>query len=330
MSAERLGLWGLLGLLAAVGAVFLIAWITGIRKARATLPASDPAAEPGAPHRSHFVIGFVTNFFDTLGIGSFAPTTAWYKLRSVVPDRVIPGTLNVGHTPPVIVQAFIYTVIVQVDLVTLAVLIGAAVAGAWFGAGVVASWPKRRIQLGMGGALLAAAGLMVMSQLELGPAGGSAVSLSPALLAVAVVGNIILGALMTLGIGMYAPCMIMISLLGMDPRAAFPIMMGSCAFLMPVGSVRFVRANAYALRPALGLAIGGIPAVLIAAYVVRELPLVAIRWLVVIVVTYTAFAMLRSARQRDISDTGLAPQPVPAVAPGGEVQARDRSEPASE
>lgn len=310
MSPERFGLFGLLGLLAAVGAVFLFVWISAVRAARATLPGSDSAAEHGWPGRMHLVIGFVTNFFDTLGIGSFAPTTAWFKLRHVVPDRIIPGTLNVGHTPPVIVQAFIYTVIVQVDLVTMAVLIGAAVAGAWLGAGVVASWPRRRIQLGMGMALLVAAGLMVMAYFELGPQGGAALSLSLPLLLLAAVGNVILGALMTLGIGMYAPCMIMISLLGMDPRAAFPIMMGSCAFLMPVGSVRFVRANAYALRPALGLAVGGIPAVLIAAYIVRELPLAAIRWLVVIVVTYTAFAMLRSARQREISDM------VPASSPG--------------
>lgn len=315
MSPERTALFALLGMLAVVGVVFLLVWIGAARKARATLPAGDPAAEPGRPSGGHLVIGFVTNFFDTLGIGSFAPTTSWYKLRRVVPDRIIPGTLNVGHTAPVIVQAFIYTVIIEVDMLTLAVLIAAAVVGAWFGAGIVASWPKRKIQLGMGIALLVAAGLMVMAYFELGPQGGAALSLPPALLLLAALGNVMLGALMTLGIGMYAPCMIMISLLGMDPRAAFPIMMGSCAFLMPVGSVRFVRKNAYALRPALGLAIGGIPAVLIAAYIVRELPLAAIRWLVVIVVTYTAIAMLRSARQREISDSVLAPQPPPVPAP---------------
>jgi uncharacterized membrane protein YfcA len=299
---EQLALYGLLGLLAVVGAAFTAAWVAAARKARATLPHSNPAAEDGPPTRSHLTIGFITNFFDTLGIGSFAPTTAWFKLRNVVPDRIIPGTLNVGHTAPVIVQAFIYTVIIEVDMITLAVLIGAAVTGAWFGAGVVASWPKRKIQIGMGIALLIAAALMVMAYFELGPQGGTDLGLPLSLLLLAAIGNAILGALMTLGIGMYAPCMIMISLLGMDPRAAFPIMMGSCAFLMPVGSVRFVRKDAYALKPALGLAIGGIPAVLIAAYIVRELPLTAIRWLVVIVVVYTAITMLRSARRDDTSD----------------------------
>ena len=72
-------------------------------------------------------------------------------------------------------------------------------------------------------------------------------------------------------------------------------MMGSCAFLMPVGSMRFIRKDAYALRPALGLAIGGIPGVLLAAFIVKSLPLGAVRWLVIVVVIYTAVTMLRSA-----------------------------------
>ena len=86
---------------------------------------------------------------------------------------------------------------------------------------------------------------------------------------------------MTLGIGMYAPSLIMISLLGMNPKAAFPIMMGSCAFLMPLASLRFLKAGSYATRPALGLALGGVPAVLLAAYLVKSLPLVWVRWLVI-------------------------------------------------
>ena len=49
--------------------------------------------------------------------------------------------------------------------------------------------------------------------------------------------------------------MILVSLLGMNPTAAFPIMMGSCAFLMPVGSLRFIRERAYSLPSALGLAL---------------------------------------------------------------------------
>ena len=111
---------------------------------------------------------------------------------------------------------------------------------------------------------------------------------------------------MTLGIGLYAPCLIMISLLGMNPRAAFPIMMGSCAFLMPVASAKFLQAGKYSLRPALGLALGGVPAVLIAALIVKQLPLTYVRWLVVIVVLYTAVSMLRSAKIEKSAQPSMA------------------------
>ena len=93
------------------------------------------------------------------------------------------------------------------------------------------------------------------------------------LLVIAVGCNFVLGALMTLGVGLYAPCLILVSLLGMNPIAAFPIMMGSCAFLMPVAGLRFIAAQSYDARASLGLAIGGIPGVLIAAFIVKQLPL---------------------------------------------------------
>src|SRR5262245_5721411 len=117
-------------------------------------------------------IGFLTNFFDTLGIGSFAPTTTLFRLTRLVDDRIVPGTLNVGHAIPTIAQALIYTSIISVDITTLFLMIGASVVGAWLGAGIVARWPKRKVQTGMGVALMAAASLMLMSQLQVFPAGG--------------------------------------------------------------------------------------------------------------------------------------------------------------
>ena len=180
-------------------------------------------------------------------------------------------------------------------------MIAAAILGAWLGAGVVANWSKQKVQLGMGAALLVAATLMLITQVQtltgsrILPLGGDALGVHGILLVVAIVGNFLLGALMTLGIGLYAPCMILVSLLGMNPTAAFPIMMGSCAFLMPVGSLRFIRERAYSLRNALGLAIGGLPGVLIAAFIVKSLNLDTVRWLVIVVVLYTAITMLMSA-----------------------------------
>jgi uncharacterized membrane protein YfcA len=276
-------LGALLAALAGVTTFYLAMWWTAVTKAK---PA-DTAMELGT--------GFVTNFFDTLGIGSFAPTTAIFKFFKIVPDRLIPGTLNVGHTLPTITQAFIYTTAIEVEPTTLILMIIAAVAGSWLGAGVVASWPKRNIQLGMGFALLVAAALFAWRNLGGGGTETGTIGLSGMKLALGMIGNFALGALMTLGIGLYAPCMILVGLLGMNAAAAFPIMMGSCAFLMPIGSAKFVEKQAYSLRPALALALGGIPAVLIAALIVKSMDVKMMRWLVVGVVLIAASMMLKSA-----------------------------------
>lgn len=241
-------------------------------------------------------IGFVTDFFDTLGIGSYATTTAVYRPWRVVADEKIPGTLTVGHTIPTFVQALIYITIVEVEMRTLVLMIGASVLGAWLGAGVVTRLNRRGIQLGMGIALLAAASLILGRLLEVFPQGGAALGLDGLLLAAAFLGNFAFGALMTIGVGAYAPIMILVSLLGMSPKTAFPIMMGSCAFLMPVAGVRFLRTGQYDTKAALGLLLGGIPSVLLAAFLVTELPLDVVRWLVIVVVLYTATSLLWSAR----------------------------------
>lgn len=289
----------LLGALALFGLIYVVGWV--MMASRATSEPGPPEVRPTAnPGVLNTIIGAVTNFFDTLGIGSFAPTTAIFRLKRIVPDKMIPGTLNVGHTLPTIVQAFIFIKLVPVEMVTLVSMIAAAVVGAWLGAGVVARWPKRRIQGGMGVALLVAALLFVAANLGLMPGGTDGTfALTGTKLYLGIAGNFILGALMTLGIGLYAPCMLLVAMLGMNPLAAFPIMMGSCAFLMPVASLRFIKEKSYSFRPSLGLAIGGIPAVLVAALIVKSLDVKTVRWLVVVVVLYTAITLLRAAMTRE-------------------------------
>jgi uncharacterized membrane protein YfcA len=276
--------------LGVVSAGYIAYWIGASQKSR-----PDFSASKGFHFWIRAAIGFVTNFLDTLGIGSFATTTSSFKFLRGVKDEAIPGTLNVGHAIPTAAEALIFIAIVTVDLRTLISMIAAAVLGAWLGAGIVARWPRRTVQIGMGFALLCAAGLFLMKQLNLFPEGGVSFSLDGTRFVIGLIGNFALGALMTLGIGLYAPCMILVSLLGMDPKAAFPIMMGSCAFLMPAGSVRFIRSGRYDWKAALGLTIGGVPGVLIAAYLVKSLPLKYVIWLVIVVVLYTAAMMLRSA-----------------------------------
>jgi uncharacterized membrane protein YfcA len=251
--------------------------------------------QEGGPSAGAMGVGWLTNFLDQLGIGSFATTTALFRAFKMVPDRIIPGTLNVGHTLPTVVEALVTVAIIPVDTLTLFSMVGASVLGAWLGAGIVAKWPKRNVQIGMGFSLLVAATLFFMTAMHWFPGGGDALGVRGIRLVVAVGGNFMLGALMSLGIGLYAPCMILISLLGMSPRSAYPIMMGSCAFLMPVGSLKFIKERAYSLPVAMGLAIGGIPGVLVAAYIIKTIPIEYVRWLVIVVVLYTSLTMLYSA-----------------------------------
>jgi uncharacterized membrane protein YfcA len=265
-----------------------------------TLERARGLRDPNKSHRptaTDALIGFVTNFFDTLGIGSFAPTTAIFKLLHRMPDEEIPGTLNAGHALPTVVEALIFIAAVTVDLPTLTSMIAAAVAGAWLGVGIVSRLPRRAIQRGMGIALLIAAGLFLATNLHWMPGGGEALGLHGGRWILGVVVSFVLGGLMMLGIGLYAPCLILVSLLGMNPLAAFPIMMGACAFLMPIGGTGFVKRGRYNLRAALGLTLGGIPGVVVAAFIVKSLPIAWLRWLVVIVVLYAAAQMLSSARR---------------------------------
>ncbi len=285
----------LLAAIAAVALTYVVRWWWLERARRAELD------RPRKPRVSDLAVGFVTNFFDTLGIGCFAPTTAYYKLVQRMPDDEIPGTLNTGHALPAITEALIFIAIVSVDMTTLVSMIVAAILGAWLGVGVVSRLSRRAIQIGMGAALMCAALLFLAKNLDWVPGGGDALALHGATLIFAVTVNFLLGALMMLGVGLFAPCLILVSLLGMSPLAAFPIMMGSCALLMPVGGARFVRSGRYNMSAAVGLAIGGIPGVLLAAYIVKSLPILWLRWLVLIVVVYAAVQMLRSARRPAIA-----------------------------
>jgi len=288
----------LLAVLLAITAAFVLFWF---------------AQERARTHRArlldgwHLFVGLVTDFLDTLGIGSFAVTTTIYRLWRMVPDQHIPGTLNVGHALPTVAQALLFITAVAVGFETLILLILSAVGGSWIGASIVAALPKRSIQRGMGIALVLAAVLMVLTALNRMPGGGEALALTGTKLVVACAITFVLGALMTLGIGAYAPIMIMVSLLGMNPTAAFPIMMGACAFLMPTASTQFIRKQRYDLRASIGLVLGGIPGVLLAAYIFTTLPVTAVRWLVVAVVIYASITLLRASATERADEKQYAP-----------------------
>jgi uncharacterized membrane protein YfcA len=288
---------GLLTVLVLVNIAFVIGWVWAARRYRLS-------ERPGL---ADIAIGVVTDFLDTLGIGSFAPTTALFKFRGAPADELIPGTLNVGHNSSAFLETVLFVTAVAVEPVLLACMVGSAAAGAWLGAGLVSRLPRRTIQLFMGVALLVAAFFFILKNLgALEVAGGTAFALGGWRFALAVGVSFVLGALMCIGIGNYAPLMIMLALLGMHPLAAFPIMMASDGILQPVASLGFFRSGRFAHGPALGLMIGGVVGVLIAFYIVKQLPLTAMRWLVIVVVSYAAVSMLRSARAASTAAPAVA------------------------
>ena len=288
----------LLTALAIASGVFVLALTAQLRR-RPTRPSLECA-----------VMSAVTSFFDALGIGCFAPTTAYLRFRKLVPDDLIAATMVSGYALAAATEGFVFITGVAVDPALLGAAIAASVAGALLGVSIAARLPIRPIRLTLGLGLLIAAATFSLSNLGLMPHGGSATSLPPLLFAVVVAISFVLGVLMNLGIGNFAPTLILISLLGMDPRAAFPIMMGSAALLMVTSGVRIVGRRPVDLALVLGMALGGVPAVLVAALIVKSLPLDILRWGVVAIVTYTGAVMLHAAFARTA-----------AAAPGGEAAA---------
>jgi len=255
--------------------------------------------------------GFVTNMLDALGIGSFAQQATVFKSFKMVDDRVLPGTMNVGNTIPTTIQAFIFMTVVAVEPFTLLSMSLAAPAGAVLGAGIVARMSRQRVRLGLGFGLMAVAAVMLADRLGWLPVGGEAVGLTGWKLAVAAAVSFLFGALQTIGVGFYAPCMATVFALGMHPRTAFPIMMTATAMLMAAGSARFVKEKAYDPKAALALTVFGALGVPVAAYVVKSLPLKALKWIVLVVVIYTAALMFLSARRSEVQgpseERGIGP-----------------------
>ena len=269
-------------------------------------------ARRAVPRLEAIALGAITNFFDTLGVGSFAPTMAWFKFRRLVPDRLIPRTMLVGHTLPAVAQAIIFLILlgVLVDPVLLFGCVLALLMGGLLGVSVVIRTKVWVVQLVVGLALILAAIMYALTNLHLMPGGGTAMGLPMPLMVIAIAANFLFGILLNFGIGNYAPTLIMLSLMGMDPRLSFPIMAAGAALTATGASLRYISIGEIDLRIATGIALGGIPAVLVAAFIVKSMSLEALRWLVVCVVLYAALVMLKAAA------TGRRATPAPALTHG--------------
>ncbi|WP_323969744.1 sulfite exporter TauE/SafE family protein [Aeromonas veronii] len=252
------------------------------------------------------LIGGVANFLDTLGVGSFAVKTACYKQFKLIDDRVLPGTLNGQCVLPTVTQSLIFVGAVAVEPLTLISMMMAAAAGAAWGARHVASFDRQTIRLVMAISLLVVAGLIFAGLLGLFPVGGDAMGLSGYKLAIALLGNVIFGVLMNVGIGLFAPCMTLVYLLGMNPLAAFPIMMGSTAVLSVFSAGTFIRKGAFDAKAVLAVAIFGPIGVVLAAMLVKSMDMEMLKWLVAFIVIYTSWTMYASWRAARRSPVQLA------------------------
>jgi uncharacterized membrane protein YfcA len=254
-------------------------------------------ATRSAPTLETIGLGAVVSFFDTLGIGCFAPTTAWFKFRKLVPDRLIPPTLVVGLTIAAVVESIIFLLQlgVKVDPVLLVGCIIACTTGGLIGVTLVHRTQVWIVQFIVAIGLLLAAIAYGMTNLHLFPGGGTAAGLPISLTIVAIVANFVIGVLLNYGVGNYAPTLVMLSLMGMDPRLCFPIMAGAAALMGATAGIRHINTGKLDLGIVIGLTIGGIPAVLVAAYIVVTMPLEILRWLVLVVVLYASAIMFHAA-----------------------------------
>jgi uncharacterized membrane protein YfcA len=259
--------------------------------------------EPSSPARQTSFplllgIGAFANFFDTLGVGSFATTTAALRLGRLVEDENIPGTMNVGHATPAILEAVLFIIALGglIDVPTIVSMVLAGGIGAWFGAGIVANWPRQRIQRAMAIALIVTASFMALRMMANLSLAEGTIGLRGVALLIGIGASLVIGSLTSLGIGNYAPTMAVTFMLGMNQKAVFPIMATSAAVILPAAAIRFYKSGRFDSRAAKAFTIGGIPGVLVAVYVVKELPLDVVRWVVVAVLAYTAVTLWRSSR----------------------------------
>ena len=246
------------------------------------------------------IISMMANFLDTLGIGSYAIATSAWKFNKSVRDDLIPGTLNVAFGIPICVEATITMTRIEMDSLTLVLMIAAAIIGSILGAKIISKLDIMKIRVVMGVALIIVAAITLCKINAVGPFGilGTARGLEGGMLVVGVVANFILGILMTAGIGLYAPCMAIVLLLGMSADVAFPVMMGSCAYLCPACGITFIKEGKYNRASTIPMIFTGAIGVLIAGFIVTSLPLTVLTYLVCVVMVICAVMFFHDAKKQ--------------------------------
>lgn len=244
------------------------------------------------------LIGFVTDFGDTLGIGSFATTTAAFRaMHYLDDDRQLPGTLNAMHAIPVMVEALFFITAVKVELSTLLPMTTAAVVGAYVGTHVTKNWHAPTVQRVMSAALFIAVVIMIIRMIT-NPGADNALTvhgLHGWWLVLGIAFNVGVGILMTMGLGNYAPELIFFSLMGVNPAIAFPVMMLDAALIMPTTAWNVIKMDRVSWRGFAGVTIGGILGVIVAAKFFTSMDVQLLKLLIIVVSLWTAVGLLRDS-----------------------------------
>ena len=254
------------------------------------------------------IVMFLCLFIDGLGIGSYGPMTAGFKALHVVRDKMIPGTLQTVSLTYTLVASLVFIQTVEIEVATLASSIIAAGVGAFLGGGLVSRLDLNKTRITIGVCLIFVAFILVarltglLGVEDVVEEDRYGLTNTPWKLVVLIVVSFVFGALMTIGVGIYAPLLCTVALLGMDTTVAYPLMLGSCAVLIPVAAISFIRQSLDAPTPQYDRkvsvvanivgTIGGACGVIVITFLMTNLNVSMFNWVVTVIILIIAAQMI--------------------------------------
>lgn len=280
--------------------IMVVLLVPGIKKKNATLEGKAQWDKSKKFDVYNSFVMCISLFCDSLGVGCYAIQSTLFKFKKSVEDINVPGTLAVANGIPVLAEAILYLGVVKVEPVTLVSLTVAVIVGGYLGANLVTRWNVQKVRKAMGVGLIILAIVMAMRQLHVGPFGvvGYATGVHGIKLVIAIVVCVFLGMLNNIGIGAYGPILGLVSILGMSSKSAFPIMMCSCALMVPFGNGPvYIKQQKFDARVTVLSAVFGTIGVAVAILIVKSLPLDVVLWMVVAAVFISAIIFLKGSKE---------------------------------
>ena len=243
-------------------------------------------------------IGLIANFFDTLGIGSFALIIAMRGMLKVMPDDIrLIGTMNIHAVFIAVVQTLIFLNVFQVDTTNLIISIVMISLGSIL-SGIIAIRIKHTlVHKIMLAAFIVTGILLLFSQLNILPISSNSTVITGYMLIPFAIFMFIAGMLPGFGIGYYSLIKSSIFLFGVSPIVAFPLMAAASAFQQPITSAIFISNKKFYFKSALLLGISGSVGVLLAAPLISKIDPRTLKWWLLFVVVYNIITFARSSKK---------------------------------